>query len=241
MVLDRYFPEMKLIKIDGKLRLCLSEKELTLLIIAKFFSDLAKKIRERSANALDVSVYIKQLTDHSVDSTDYEFFTSILDLYEQFEKNCEFCFNLKSTFNPQKNKIISIDDLYRYREDPPDVIVRYKNNYFEFELKRYRDELTFDKLYNFVREKIIRHYSGKSNFLVILQSKPNSEISLEIFKKLHERLKEEKNQPGIIGFSFNNNNKEMILVRVLPKMDMTRRAYNNASEVFADILHSDLN
>lgn len=229
---------MKLIKTDGKFKICFSAKELTLLLIANFFDDLTKKVKERSTNSLDISVYIKQLADHSVDSTDYEFFTSILHLYEQFEKNCEFCFNLKDTFNPRVNKIISIDDLYYYREDPPDVIVQYKNNFYEFELKRYRDAFIFDKLYTFLKKKIIMHYSGKSNFLVILQLKPNSNIDLNIFKKLHESLKKEKNQPGIIGFSLNNNNKEMILIRVLPELNMSKRPYNEIN-AFADILHYD--
>ncbi|GEM_PF-3120584 len=229
---------MKLIKTDGRFKICFSAKELTLLVIAKFFNELTEKIKEGSVDSLDISVYIRQLADQSADSTDYEFFTSILDLYEQFEKNCEFCFNLKNTFNPKVNKIISIDDLYRYREDPPDAIVLYKNNFYEFELKRYRDEFTFDKLYTFLKKKIILHYSGKSNFLVILQLKPNSNIDLNIFKKLHESLKKETNQPGIIGFSLNNNNEEMILVRVLPELDMSKRSHSEIN-AFADILHSE--
>lgn len=228
---------MKLIRTGEKLKICFSAKELTQLLIAKFFSDLTKKIKEGSTSSLDISVYIKQLSDHSVDSTDYEFFTSILDLYELFEKNCEFCFNLKDTFNPQIDKITSIDDLYLYRDDPPDVIPRYKDKYYEFELKRYRKEFIFNNLYTFIKKKIILHYSGKSNFLVILQLKPNSSIDLNVFKKLHKDLKREKNQPGIIGFSFNNSNKEMILVRVLPELNMSKRPYSEIN-TFADILHS---
>src|SRR3989339_771918 len=135
---------MKLIKTDGKFKICFSAKELTLLVIAKFFSDLAKKIKKGSIDTLDISSYIKQLADQTADSTDYEFFTSVLDLHEQFEKNCEFCFNLK---------------------------------------------ITFDRLYAFLKKKIILHYSGKLNFLIILQLKPYSNIDLNIFKKLYKSLK----------------------------------------------------
>lgn len=229
---------MKLIKTDGKFKICFSAKELTFLVIAKFFSNLAKKIKKGPIDTLDIASYIKQLADQSADSTDYEFFTSILDLYEQFEKNCEFCFNLKNTFNPKVDKIINIDDLYRFREDPPDVIILYKKNFYEFELKRYRDEFTFDRLYAFLKKKIILHYSGKLNFLVILQLKPYSNIDLNIFKKLHKSLKKDINQPGIIGFSLNKNNEEMILVLILPELNMTKRPYNEIN-AFADILHSE--
>ncbi|MDP3948191.1 MAG: hypothetical protein Q8P87_00600 [bacterium] len=231
---------MKIFKADGQLKACFSSKEIASLLISKFFTQLfsAEKLKNEPYDSNVVSDYIKKLADHSVDSTDYEFFTSILDLYEQFEKNCEFCFNLKNTFNPNVNKITSIDDLYLYREDPPDVIVLYKNNFYEFELKRYRDEFTFDKLYTFLKKKIIMHYSGKSNFLVILQLKPNSNIDLNIFKELHKSLKKEINKPGIIGFSLNNNNEEMILVRILPELNMNKRPHSEINAL-ADILHSE--
>ena len=229
---------MKIIKAGVKIKVSFSAKELTSLIVAKFFNDLTKKINEGSADALDISIYIKQLADHSVDSTDYEFYTAILDLYEQFEKDCEFCFNLKDTFDPKINKINSIDDLYNYREDPPDVIVLYKNNFYEFELKRYREDFTFNKLYNFLKKKIILHYSGKTNFLIVLQLKPNTNIDLNIFRRLHESLKNENNQPGIVGFSLNKNNEEMLLVRILPELNMSKRPYNEINAI-AEALHSE--
>ena len=196
---------MKILNVKGQLKVCFSSKEIANLLVLRFFSQLfsAGKLYNEPYDSSAVSDYIKQLANQSVDSTDYELYTSILDLYEQFEKNCEFCFNLKNTINPKSIEIVSIEDLYRYREDPPDVIVRHKNNFYEFELKRYRDAFTFDKLYDFLKRKIIMHYSGKTNFLVILQLQPNSNINLKIFKRLHERLKKETNQPGIIGFSLN--------------------------------------
>jgi len=230
---------MRIIRVDGKLRVRISAKELVLLIISKFFSELTKKIVEGSYNASEISTYVKELAKDSVDSTDYEFFTSILDLYEQFEKNCDFCFNLKNSFDLSKNKIVTLDDLSHYREDPPDVIVYYQNNYYEFELKRYRDSLTFESLYDFVKKKIISHYSGKSNYLVILQPAPYSGISFDIFKKLHEIIKKGKKQPGIIGFSLNNNNKEIILIRVFPELEIAKRKFNSEVDIFAEILHSE--
>jgi len=230
---------MKIIKAEGQLKACFSPKEVANILISKFFTQLfaVEKLKNEPYDSNIVSGYIKRLADQSVDSTDYEFFTSILDLYEQFDKNCEFCFNLKNTFNPQIDKITNIGDLYHYREDPPDVIVLHKNNFYEFELKRYRDKFTFDKLYAFLKKKIILHYSGKSNFLIVVQPKAYISIDLNIFKRLHESLKKEINQPGIIGFSLNNNNEEMILVRILPELNMSKRPHSEMN-AFADILHS---
>lgn len=230
---------MKLLKGKGQIIACFSSKEIANLLVLRFFSQLfsARKLDNEPYDSSVISDYIKTLADKTIDSTDYELYTSILDLYGQFEKNCEFCFNLKNISDPKTIQIVSIDDLYRYRDDPPDVIVRYKNNLYEFELKRYRDVFTFDKLYDFLKKKIIMHYSGKANYLVILQLQQNSNIDINIFKRLHERLKTETNQPGFIGFSLNNN-KEMILVRVLPELNISKRPFSQVNE-FAEILHSE--
>lgn len=149
---------MKIFKVNGQLKACFSSKEITNLLISRFFTQLfsAEKLKIEPYDSAVVSDYIKKLADHSVNSTDYELYTSILDLYEQFEKKCEFCFNLKNTTDLKTIKIASIQDLYRYRDDPPDVIIRYKNNFYDFELKRYRDEFTLDKLYVFLKKKILR-------------------------------------------------------------------------------------
>lgn len=231
---------MKILKVKEQLKVCFSSKEIANLLISRFFTQLfsASRLKNEPYDSSVVSNYIKKLADQSVDSTDYEFFTAILDLYEQFEKKCEFCFNLKNTFNPKENKISSINNLYQYREDPPDVIALYKNSFYEFELKRYRDEFTFDKLYAFLRKKIIMHYSGKQNFLIILQLKPGSNIDLDIFRKLNEVCKKEVNQPGIVGFSLNKNNEEMILVRILPDLNMSKRPFSEV-HAFANLLHSE--
>jgi hypothetical protein len=232
---------MKIFKVGGQLRVCFSAKEIATLLVSRFFTKLfsAEKLRDEQFDSLAVSDYIKKLANNSVDSKDYEFFVSIQDLYYQFKKDCNFCFNVNNSFNPLKDKIQNIDDLYRYREDPPDVIVQHKSNYFEFELKRYRGELTFEQLYNFVKKKIVLHYSGKSNYLVILQPEPNSGISFVIFKKLHEQLKKEKIQPGIIGFLLNHANREIILVRVFPKLEKSRRNYDSEADIFSEVLNSE--
>ncbi len=231
---------MRILRVKGQLKACFSAKEIATLLISDFFTKLlsANELKNASYDDAIVSAYIKELSNQTSDSIDYELFTAILDLYELFEKQCEFCFNLNTKYNPKVNKIIKLYDLYNFREDPPDVIVLYKNNFYEFELKRYRGEFEFGQLLTFLRKKIIMHYSGKSNFLVILQLKPYSNIDLNILRMLHEKLKLEKNQPGIIGFSMNINNEEIITIRILPELNMSKRPYNEVNS-FADLLHSD--
>ena len=126
-----------------------------------------------------------------------------------------------------------------YVDDPPDVIVYYENQYYEFELKRYRDELLVDSIFNFLKKKIILHYSEQRNYLILLQPPPFSDFSTNVFKELHEKLLKEKNIPGIIGFSLNNNNEEMLLVRIFPNLDISKRKYKTEVNMFAELLHSE--
>lgn len=230
---------MTINKTDGKLRACFSAKDMALILVSKFLNDLTTKIISKKLDEDGISTHIKTLANNSVDSHDYEYFASILDIYELFEKNCDFCFNLKSSFDFKKNTICSLDDLTKYKDDPPDVIVLHKKQYFEFELKRYRDELNVDKMYKFLKNKIIMHYSGHQNYLILLQPAPFTSLSMDLFEKLHKKLVKEKNIPGIIGFSLNNDNKEMILVRIFPNLDINKRKYVTQKERFAELLHSE--
>jgi len=231
---------MEILRFNGKLIVCFSAKEIVSLLILKFFHQLFsnEELKNEPYDSKKVSDFIKELSRQSINSKDYEFYTGILDLYEFFEKNCKLCFYLKNSFNPRTDQITSIDEIYCYRDDPPDIIVRHKGSFYEFELKRYRNEFNLDKLSNFLKKKIIQHYSGKQNFLVILQLKPHSNIDLDIFRQLHEVLKCEKNQPGIIGFSFNKDNKEIILIRILPELNISKRPYNEFNS-FTDILNPE--
>lgn len=231
---------MKILRFNGKLVACFSAKEIANLLVLKFFTKLFSKeeLKNEPYDSETVFNYIRNLSNQTIDSTDYEFYTAILELYDLFENKCEICFNLKTTFDPQINKITSIKDLYSYREDPPDIIIRHEGKFYEFELKRYRDKFNFDELLSFLKNKIIMHYSGRYNFLIILQLKPYSNIDLDIFKQLHEKLKLEKNQPGIIAFSLNKNNEEMLLVRILPDLNISKRPHSEINS-FSEILNSE--
>lgn len=220
---------MNLYKSQGRLKACYSSSEILNLLLYEFLLKILSnnKLQNKEYNSPEVSEYIKKLAINSVDSKEYEYYVAILDLYNQFKKNCDFCFNLNNKFDSKKHKLQNINELNLYKEDPPDVIVKYEKQFYEFELKRYRGPLNFESLYDFVYKKIMIHYSGKTNFLITLQPNPNSTINFNIFKKLHKTLKTLKNQPGIISFSFNNENKEFILIQILPNLYQSRRKYES--------------
>ena len=230
---------MNIERVSGKLRLRVAPKELTLLIISKFFNNLSTKIAQDSLNETELSNYVKQLANKSVDSTDYEFFIAILELYKQFNRNCEFGFNLKNNFDIKTDRIITLDDISKYREDPPDIIVFYNGNEADFEFKRYRGDIDFDPIFSFLKNKIINHYSDKANYLILLQPEPNSNISFDLFSKIHNEIVKLNKDFGRIAFTLNHDNFEIITAFVYPKFEVSKREYSSEHELFSDILKSD--
>lgn len=225
--------------IDGY-KLCISPKELAGMNVSNFFIRLFsnKSLINKPYDSKEVKDFIKELAGRSIDSKEYEYYSALLDLYHAFEKNCNFCFKLKSNFDPKQHQIKTVEDIEKYKDDPPDVIVKFKGLEYPFELKRYRGEIAFETLYAFIKSKIINHYSGKQNFLIILQPGSGTNINLGIFKQIHEKLKTEKNQPGYIGLSFNHDNNEIVTIRVLPKLEKYTRIYDSEKDLFTDLLNT---
>lgn len=225
--------------LDGY-QLCLTATELAQMNIVGFFIKLFsnKSLHDKPYDSKEVKNFISKLAKGSVDSKEYEYYVALQDLYSAFEKNCDFGFKLKRNFDPKRHIIKTIEDLEKFRDEAPDVIVKYKKSDFPFELKRYRGRVVFNDLYNFIKKNIVDHYSGKQNFLITLQPTDGTMIDLNTFKLIHEKLKNEKNQPGHIGLSFNHDNKEIVTVRVLPKLEKYVRPYNSETDLFSDLLHS---
>ncbi len=220
-------------------KLSISAKELAEMNVSNFFVKLFsnKSLLDKPHDSKEVKDFIEQLAKKSIDSKEYEYYSALLDLYYVFEKNCDFCFNLKNNFDSKQDQIETIDDIEKFKDDPPDVIVKYKGFEYPFELKRYRGKVTFEALYNFIKTKIMIHYSGQQNFLVILQPDRGANIDLDIFKQLHEKLKKERNQPGYIGLTFNHDNIEIVTIRVLPELEKYTRPYIAENDLFTDLLH----
>lgn len=236
---------MQILKSSAGLSACFSPKELSSLIAFNFLGKMfnAEHLKDEAYDSQAVSKHIAKLAKESADSrSDYEYFTAVLDLYHAFSKDCKFAFNLKSSFNPTKNSIKNLEDLKEFNDDPPDIIVKTKEGDYAFEIKRYRGNLNFKDLYSFIKDKIILYYflKLKFNFLILLQPQKGSGIDLSVFKKIHEHLIKEKNQPGQIWFSFNHDNKEIIKVRVLPKLNMSKRPYKNENDQFTDLFSAEV-
>jgi len=230
---------MKFIKSkpDLMLKICFTAQELSELILKK---DYCSILNISSTWDRDHNISKKQilkLVNINTKSKIYEYYTAIFDLYDQFERNCNFCFNLKQSFNPSKDKIRSILDLEKYKDDPPDVIVSYKSNHYDFEIKRYKEKFLFEAFISFLNKNIISHYSDhQRNYLIILQLQPYTQITLEIFDELNIYLKNLNKDLGVISFSFNSNNEYMITVQIWPVLTIQKRTFQSGSQQFKNIL-----
>ena len=169
----------------------------------------------------------------------HEYFVAVFDLYEIFNRNCEFCFRVKNSFDLKKSKISDIRDLKSYVLDPPDIIIFdiEKRQYLEFEIKRYRGACNIIDLKNFIREKILSKYSVKYNFLIIIQSMDPS-LDYVVFERLNKWLNKEKCLQGTINFSFNNNNEKNIMLRVWPELIQSHRDFQSGAEQFNSLFNS---
>jgi len=212
-------------KSDLTIKVCFTAKELANLLLTKDHSGIVD-IATQNINYSKKVKKIFALSSKTANSSEYEYFVALFSLYELFDKKCKFCFNLKNSFNYSTDKIVTIDDLKKYKNDPPDIIVKDKNNLYDFELKRYRGVLNVNSVFDFLSKNIFKHYSSHDrNYLVILQMNPYSKISSNIFQELHDKLC--MNDFGLkkLAFYFNSNNQKMIIVSIWPKLYFVERPF----------------
>jgi len=229
---------MKIYKVNMRLMVCFEKKELTdLLLWPMEYVLLDKTLNARLAGKTVNLDSLKQLAvefgKNSAGSRDYEYWASIFTLHEDVGVGSQICFYLKDTFNHNHDSITSYSGLKKFKEDPPDVIIRnVSGSLLEFELKRYRGALTEIELYNFIDKKIIKHYVGVAyNFCIILQHKPATILPELIFENLHKRIKKTsiKGDLGKICIIFNANNQYMIFAHIYPKLVMYKQPYTDGS------------
>jgi hypothetical protein len=230
---------MKIIKVGLKLQASFTVQELARMLVANFFTNLTNDLNQKKISISDVNLHVKRLAKKSVDSIEYEFYIALLDLYGQFQKDCDFRFNLKDTYNFRKTNIITLTDLYKYRDDPPDVIIGQKNSSYEFEFKRYRGNMDFDSISNFIKRKITNYYADKSNYYILLQPDVFSNVSINIFEKLHDGIKKINKNFGIIAFSFKDDCQNIVTIQVFPEFITSKRNVINDGSLFTDLLNPD--
>lgn len=229
---------MKFFKTDQKLKVCFTIQELACLVLSKNLPEIID-IARNSGALKNSKILTNNLAQKSANSKEHELYVALFDLYELFKNECQFCFNLKDTFNLKLNAINTFNDLEKFNNDPPDVIVYHQNNFYEFELKRYRGELSAKSLFDFIIKKIITHYSDHNcNYYIILQPRPYSALNLDIFENLHKKIIQLKRNLGKIAFSVNNDNKEMILINVFPELAINKRPFIQGSKYIDKVLRS---
>lgn len=219
---------MEFVKLNTKMVVCFKKEEIVNLLL----TPLETQLFEKMFNSRFKGEVIEQkdlediATEHgkkSAKSKQNEIWVAFFSLCQDIEDSTEICFYLKDTFNYQYDEIKSIEDLEKFKDDPPDVVIkRMSGEYIEFELKIYDGEASEEKLFDFIDEKIFRHYSDVGyNFCITL--KPKSEmLSLDAFEKLHEKIKKTKNREkiGKICLIFNVNNQFYIFVHLYPEFSM---------------------
>ncbi len=228
---------MKLSKANTQLMACFTVKELVDLLmwpveLSLLNETLNARLEGKKIDDATLGELAIEWGKSSADSKDYEYWSAIFSLYEDFGDDSEICFYLKDTFNPHKDSIASYSDLEKFKQDPPDVIIKNKlNGYAEFELKRYRGELSEEGLVTFIKNKILR-YSVPFNYCIILQHTSGTVMPQMLFENLHKEIKKLplKRDLGNICFIFNANNQHMIFAHVYPELDVYKQPFNSGSD-----------
>lgn len=235
---------MKIRKMDMRFMVCFEIKELVDLLLWPVESFLLSTTLNARMEGKEINEEVLKQSaikfgKNSANSKDYEYWAAIFSLYEDVGDGVGICFYLKNTFNPLQNTINSFDELKKFKDDPPDVIIERKSGSFsEFELKRYKGELSENNIFKFIDEKILKHYSTAFNFCIILQNKPETKIPELIFKNLFNKIKKAsiKRDLGRICIMFNANNQSMIFSHIYPEFSMYKTPFVSGSSQFKNII-----
>ncbi|OGG59143.1 hypothetical protein A3C89_01915 [Candidatus Kaiserbacteria bacterium RIFCSPHIGHO2_02_FULL_50_50] len=215
---------MEICKKNSSLVACFPKAELLKMYETHKKSSILAKLNEQGKTLGDFNSmtealnWVHRLGQMSANDRDeHELIAAVFFVVDFYEGTSEICFKLKNSFNYNKDKTDSIDTLNKYRDDPPDFIIKQSDGWRDFELKRYREALDTDTIFDFIIKKV-GHYGnlGDMNLLLILQANGSNELKID-FRDLHERLTKEKYAfRGEILLSFNNNSAEMVICQVFP-------------------------
>ena len=119
---------MKLYKRNQRILISFEIKEFIIILLSKDFEEIINLASDNPDNLEHAKQASFKLGTKSANSKDYEFWTGVFSLYEEFERNCEFCFYLNDRFNPKVDSINTLEDLEKFKkgEDPPVIIVNIK-------------------------------------------------------------------------------------------------------------------
>ncbi len=161
---------------------------------------------------------ILEMTSHR---DEHEIFVALYGLVSFMGDDIEIGFVLSPQFIPGRDRINSIEDLFRFRQTHSDIdfIVKRSDGEGEFQLKRFKRVLNTENLIAEL-ERVIRHYGNKLgdvNLLFIMQqSKTEGAID---FQKISERLAAilPTDDPAQILLRFRDDESD-IIVSLHPKL-----------------------
>lgn len=209
--------------------LCFSKEELMGLYKSSKLSELIKEIVRRGVSLDDLQrdhSLMKEIAtavgDRTVaDRDEHEIFAALL-YTDFFEPTSEICFEVNTKFDPETPKIESLSDLNRYRDGvaTSDFMINSSDGMRVFQLKRYREGLDTEHLFDFMKDRI-QHYAnnlGDTNLLIQIQSDPFSQSNVD-FQGIHDKLVACGFKfKGQVLVSYNDNNEKYMWVQVYPKL-----------------------
>lgn len=143
-----------------------------------------------------------------------------------YEDNSQACFEPKPGFNISKDVIETLGVLKNAIAEATltDFAILSKNGIRRFQLKRYREPIDEDSVFQFIIKKISEYGNiGDINLLIILQSDVLANIGALGFENLHRKI-------GALGYSFggeilisyNEENKFSVINQIYPRLATSR-------------------
>jgi len=224
---------MSFYKIKNRNVICFSKVELSSLFEISKKSELLKEMLNKNISMEEISNSVSH--KGSNDRDEHEIFLALFIFLDFYGDESEVCFELNHNFNPHKNKISILKDLNNARANDSisDFIIKSKNDWRQFQLKRYRDELNTQKIFDFINEKV-RHYGnnlGDTNLLIVLQPPIVYTITDISFHKLYEKVKSLNLKfGGQILILYNKNNNEQVIIQVYPQLTISKIPLRYPSE-----------
>ena len=156
-----------------------------------------------------------------------EIFAAVYSVAEFYQGEIKVCFDLKSSVDKNSVNINSLQDLIDSCEENTlnDFSIISSNSLRTFQLKRYREALQTNTLFEFIKKVLLKYGNdlGETNLLIVLQSEDKNLDGLD-FKKLYNLiLSLGIKARGHILISYNEENKVSVLNTVFPQLGTTRK------------------
>lgn len=210
-------------------------------------SDIVNEIKKSGYSLIDIknddekkeaivsTVSKKMLTDTS----EIEIFAALFIFLQFAPPRTYICFEIDDRFNSARQTINSLEELKKFIKEKTltDFAQLSYDGLRQFQLKQYKGELNTEDLCAYI-EKKLKHYGGNIrdvNILFHLQGpRGNDEfLNMEIdFSEIHERLRSYLSSSfnEEILISYNDSDRALVMVRVMPTLIQTERPLFSANK-----------